>query len=115
MITLGRIPPHLLAALKDFLSHATRDLLVADNSALNTLSWTTSASGNLSHRDAWHLLRIKATELPWTSLIWNKFVNPRLAGFSLRLPLRKTPTNSMAKNRGSQLASRCYNCHLSDE
>lgn len=39
----------------------------------------------------------KFYELQWTGLIWNKFMNPRLACFSWHLFHRKIPTKSWAK------------------
>ena len=56
-----------------------------------------------------------ANGLPWPGFIWNKSVNPKLTAFSWHLLLRKTPTDLVAKNRGCTLASRCHNCHLSEE
>ena len=60
--------------------------------------------------DVWNLLRSRDSAKSWSMLIWNKFVNPRLACFSWRLMHRKTPTEIWAKTRGWSLASRCHNC-----
>ena len=82
---------------------------------MDTLSWIDSPSGSLSLNEAWHLQRTRATALPWTALIWNNLVHPRLACFAWRLLLRKTPTDHIAKIRGFHLASRCHIYHQSDE
>ena len=76
-----------------------------------TLSWFDSFSCNLSLKAAWNLLRSRAAELPWTSLIWE----PRLACFSWRLLHGKTPIDYLDKHRGNCMASRCYNCLLNEE
>eukprot|EP00268_Persea_americana_P069601 TRINITY_DN9918_c0_g1_i6.p1 TRINITY_DN9918_c0_g1~~TRINITY_DN9918_c0_g1_i6.p1 ORF type:complete len:242 (-),score=35.86 TRINITY_DN9918_c0_g1_i6:234-959(-) len=109
------IPPQLPFHLKDYLLQLTRDIFITDDSSPDTLSWMDDSSGNLSLKAAWHLLQTRAIDLPWTGLIWNKYVNPRLACFSWRLLLRKTPTDYVGKYRGCNMASRCYNCHLCEE
>eukprot|EP00268_Persea_americana_P012881 TRINITY_DN15545_c1_g1_i1.p1 TRINITY_DN15545_c1_g1~~TRINITY_DN15545_c1_g1_i1.p1 ORF type:complete len:203 (-),score=27.55 TRINITY_DN15545_c1_g1_i1:1412-2020(-) len=109
------IPRVLPADLQDFLNHATSGILLGDCSLSDTPSWLDSSSCNLSLKATWNLLKTSATKLPWTGLICNKFVNPRLACFSWRLLHRKTPTDYLAKNRGSYMASRCYNCLFSEE
>ena len=76
--------------------------------------WQVTPTGNLSIKEAWNSLRTRATITPWSGLIWNKLVNPRLTCFSWRLMHRKTPTKSWAKQKGWSLASRCFNC-LNDE
>lgn len=109
------IPPQLPPHLKDYLLQSTRDILIADDSSLESLSWIVSSSGNLSLKVAWHLLRTRAIGLPLTDLILNKYVDPQLASFSWHLLHRKTPTDLVAKYRGCIIASRCYICHLCEE
>ena len=87
----------MLVDLMDFLYQASIGVLVADSSNMDTLSWLDTSSGNLPLKVAWSLMRSHGTNLPWTGLIWNKFVNPRMACFSWRLLHRKTPTYHLAK------------------
>lgn len=77
------IPPQLPLHLKDYMLQSTRNILIADDSSPDTLSWIDSSFGNLSLKATWHLLRTHATDLPWTGLIWNKYMNPPVSLFLL--------------------------------
>ena len=43
--------------------------------------------------------------------MWNNLISHKLSCFSWRLLLWKTPTDSVAMQKGCSLASRCYSCH----
>lgn len=96
-----RIPFHLPLELKGFLYQATRHISVGDILAPETLSWQGNSTGILSLKEAWNLLRSHAIEIPWSGLIWSKFVSPYLASMSWRLPQRKTSKESWEENNGT--------------
>ena len=86
------IPNHPPNHLKNFLDLFTSSISIASNSEDDHLLWQDSSSGDLSIKEAWNLLRTRENETLWSGFIWNKMINPRLACFSWRLMLRKTPT-----------------------
>ena len=100
-----RIPFHLSLEINDLLYQATRHILVDDILAPETLSWQGNSTGTLFLKEAWNLLRSHATEIPWSDLIWNPFVNSHFASLSWHLLQRKTSTQSLAKKRGSSVAT----------
>lgn len=110
-----RIPFHLSSEINDLLYQATRHILVDDISAPETLSWQGNSTGTLFLKEAWNLLRSHAIEIPWSDLIWNTFVNSHFASLSWHLLQRKTSTQSLAKKRGSSMASKCHNYFGSEE
>lgn len=81
-------------------------------SAPNSLSWLSNSTCKLSLYEAWNLLRTTNIVKSWSRLIWNKFVNSRLACLSWHLMHRRTPIEDWAKHKWSSLASRCHNWRL---
>lgn len=105
------IPQNMPVDLKDFLLHSTNDILVVDNYSLDTLSWMTpllvsllsklhgiSSKLQLSVSHGWAFYGTSMSTLGWPLSLGVFFI-------------KKTPTDTMAKNRGCIMAWRCHNCH----
>ena len=108
------IPPQLSFLIKDFLSFSTNSMIIGGSTIRGHPFWQGTPTGNLSIKEAWNSLRTKGTTTPWSGLIWNKLVNPRMACFSWKLMHRKTPIESWAKQKVQSIASRCFNDEESD-
>lgn len=104
------IPNHLPADLQAFLHISTADYALQELTVPDTLSWRGNTLGLFSLNVAWNLLRSSSAEVNLGILIWNNFVNPRLACFSWRLLHRKTPIDAWVISRGMSMASSCYSC-----
>lgn len=74
-----QIATQLPTELQEFLLLSTSLVSLGDNLVPDSPNWIGNSTGILSLREAWNLLRRSAAVTPWSGLIWNKFLNPRLA------------------------------------
>lgn len=109
------IPSQLLAELHEFLFNSTSLISIGDYTVPYHLSLLGNSLGKSSLRETWNLLRTKAAEPSWSSLIWNKFISPRMSYLSWCLLHRKTPTDNRVKFRGWSMASKYHNCVSGEE
>ena len=73
----SHIPRRLTTERQEFLSNSVSSISIGDDSVLDHLSWEGDSSCKLfSLREAWHLLRSKAIEPPWSALVLSKFSTP---------------------------------------
>ena len=96
-------PPAVPDEVRGFLLQQSNIISTRDPSVPDLLSWKGSSSGSLSLKSTWDSLRSLAAKVDWHKLVWNNLISPRLSCFNWRLLLRKTPTDSMAMQKGCSL------------
>ncbi|XP_026459448.1 uncharacterized protein LOC113360119 [Papaver somniferum] len=72
--------------------------------------WTATQNGKFSVQSAVNVIRKKQPKLRWYKKIWKSCIHPSTAGNIWKITRDVCTTDEKVKNRGMNLASRCYLC-----
>ncbi|PRQ50126.1 putative ribonuclease H-like domain, reverse transcriptase zinc-binding domain-containing protein [Rosa chinensis] len=84
--------------------------IALDPSTTDTLVWSSSSSGELTAKVAFHFLRQPSPSVDWGRCIWSKFILPRMSLLTWKVLRGRVLCDDFMQKRGIALASRCVLC-----